>query len=41
MENTSYKTKTEKDLRVTYIYKSKNKKPQIIENKKTKLQVGF
>ena len=45
MENTSYKTKTEKDLRVTYIYKkdAKNfknsKNPRIVENKKSKLQV--
>jgi hypothetical protein len=45
MENNSYKTKTEKDLRVTYIYKkdAKNfknsKNPRIVENKKSKLQV--
>lgn len=45
MENTSYKTKTEKDLRVTYIYKkdAKNfknsKNPKIVEDKKSKLQV--
>lgn len=45
MENNSYKTKTEKDLRVTYIYNkdAKNfknsKNPRIVENKKSKLQV--